>query len=194
MTTTTPTHAEQRAALLESQRELNREALQHTSVANSVYAGEFKKFRDWVTAQDVLEHVPLFSRDNVDLYFVRVVAYRRGKPENARKVVNALEWYCKYRYNNLLFVVESPDVLTALTLQKARGESTGNPGGDPLKGLKDAVSESDRIIIMSYIYRSRNDWDTASVNFSWGYQGAIRGTSNRALVFSDLNMSFGCWS
>jgi len=186
-----PTHAEQRAALLQSQRAINREALQNTSVANSVYAGEFKKFFDWVNAQEELDHVPLFSRDNVDHYFTRVVAYRRGNPENARKVVNALQWYCKYRYNDLPFVVESPDVTTALTLQKACGESTGNPGGDPLKGLKDAVSESDRIIIMSYIYRSRKDWDTASVNFSWGYQGAIRGASNRALIFSDLNMSYG---
>ena len=191
MATTPPTHAEQRAALLDSQRALNREALQNTSSPNSVYAGEFKKFRDWVHSQPVLDRVPLFSRDNVDLYFQRVVAYRRGKPENARKVVNALEWYCRFRYNDLPFVVESVDVTTALSLQKARGESTGNPGGDPLKGLKDAVSESDRIIIMSYIYRSRNDWDTASINFSWGYQGAICGASNRALVFSDLNMSYG---
>ena len=191
MATTPPTHAKQRAALLESQRALNREALQNTSSPNSVYSGEFKKFRDWVHSQPVLDRVPLFSRDNVDLYFQRVVAYRRGKPENARKVVNALEWYCRFRYNDLPFVVESVDVTTALSLQKARGESTGNPGGDPLKGLKDAVSESDRIIIMSYIYRSRKDWDTASVNFSWCYQGAICGPSNHALTFSDLNLSHG---
>jgi hypothetical protein len=186
-----PTHAEQRAALMESQRAINRAALQNSSVANTVYAGEFRKYNEWVNSQEELDQVPLFSRDNVDHYFARVIAYRPGKPENARKVVNALQWYCKYRYNDLPFVVESPDVISALSLQKARGESTGNPGGDPLKGLKDAVSESDRIIIMTYIYRSRKDWDTASLNFSWGYQGAIRGASNRALVFSDLNMSYG---
>jgi hypothetical protein len=76
-------------------------------------------------------------------------------------------------------------------LDCARGESTGNPGGDPLKGLKDAVSESDCILIMNYIYRSRKDWDTASVDFSWGYQGVICGTSNRVLLFSDMNISYG---
>jgi hypothetical protein len=132
------THAEQRDALLQNQRAINQVTLQSTSAPNPVYAGEFKKYSDWVRQQPELEHVPLFSRDNIDHYFTRVVAYRAGKPDNARKVVNALVWYCKFRYNHLPFVVESPDVIAALSLQKARGESTGNPGGDPLRGLKDA--------------------------------------------------------
>ena len=114
-----------------------------------------------------------------------------GQSDNARKVVSALQWYCDFCHNSTPFTVESPDVLDALRLQKARGESTGNPGGDPLKGLKDAVPESDRVIMMKYIYSTRNDWDTASVNFAWGYQAAVRGASNCALTFSDLNLSLG---
>jgi hypothetical protein len=133
----------------------------------------------------------LFSRENIDHYFLHVVAYRAGKPENAHKVVNVLQWCCKFLYNHTLFVVESPDILSALWLQKACGESTGNPGGDPLKGLKDAVPESDHILIMNYIYKSRNEWDMASINFSWVYQGGICGTSNHALIFSDLNLLYG---
>jgi hypothetical protein len=186
---TTP--AERCDALLQNQRAINRNTLQRTSSPNTVYACEFKKFHDWVHSQEDLAHVPLFSRQNVAHCFLRVVAYKPGKPENGRKVVNALQWYCKFRYNDSFVVDDSVDVLAALRLQKARGESTGNPGGDPLRGLKDAVPESDRILIMNYSYRNRTDWDTACVNYSWGYQGAIRGASNHALVFSDLNMSNG---
>jgi hypothetical protein len=165
-----PSLLEWHDAFLQSQRAIICETLQNTSIPNSVYAGEFNKYNGWVTSQEELDHhVPLFFCEHID----------------------ALQWYCKFWYNHTPFVVESPDVLAALWLQKTCGKSTGNPGGDPVKGLKDAVPESDRILIMNCMYRSGNDWDTASVNFSWCYQGAICGPSNHALTFSDLNLSHG---
>jgi hypothetical protein len=181
----------QAALLLNTQLRLNLQSLQENTTACSTYAGEFKKYENWVKEQNELLDDPLFSRENIDHYFTRKIAYKKGKPDTARKVVSSLQWYCNYRYNATAFTVESPLVLDALKVQKARGESTGNPGSDPIRGLKDGVPESDRVLMMTYIYKSRNDWDTAALNFAWGYQGAIRGASNRKLVFSDLNMSHG---
>jgi hypothetical protein len=186
-----PAAAQVRRTLLQNQRAINIQTLHDATTPNSTYEGEFNKYHAWVRAQPELDNIPVFSRENVDHYFSRVVAYKACMPETARKVVSALQWFCNYRYNSTAFTVESQDVLDALRLQKARRESTGNPGGCPLRGLKDAVPESDRVKMMTYIYRSRNDWDTASVNFAWGYQGAVRGASNRKLMFSDLNMSRG---
>ena len=177
--------------LLQTQRATNLVLLQASTTPNATYASDFSRYRSWVTAQDELDDVPLFSRENVDHYFSRMIAYRAGKPDTARKVVSALQWYCNFHYNSTPFTVESTLVLDALRLQKARCESTGNPGGDPHHGLKDIVPESDRATLMKYIYRSRKDWDTASVNFAWGYQGAVRGASNRLLTFSNLNLSYG---
>jgi len=68
---------------------------------------------------------------------------------------------------------------------------TARPGTDPHLGLKDILPEADRIRMMEHIYRSRRDWGAASVNFTWGINGAVRGASNRKLVLSDLNLSHG---
>ena len=179
------------ALLLQQQRAVNLDSLQAATTPNAVYQGDFNRYKAWVLAQDELSDVPLFSRENIDHYFLHVIAYKVCKPDTARKVVSSLQWFCDYHYNSTVFTIESPDVQDALQLQKARRVSRGNPGGDPLNGLKDAVPESDRVLMMKYIYRSRNDWDTASVNFAWGYQGAVRGASNRVLTFSDLNISNG---
>ena len=43
---------------------------------------------------------------------------------------------------------------------------------------------------MNYIYKNRDDWGSASVNYSWGLNGALRGASNRKLKFKDLNLSY----
>ena len=37
------------------------------------------------------------------------------------------------------------------------------------------VPYSDRMKIMHFIYRNRQDWGPASVNFTWGYNGAVQG-------------------
>jgi hypothetical protein len=160
-----------------------------------VCTGKFKKYSNWVNSREELDHVPLFSCEHIDHYFLHIAsrAYRAGQPENVRKLVNVLQWYCRFWYNHIPFVVESIDVLSALWLPKVHGgESTGNPGGDSLRRLKDAVPERDHILIMNCIYRNRKDWDTASVNYLRGCQGAIYGTSNRALVLSDLDLWLWC--
>jgi hypothetical protein len=125
----------------------------------------------------------MFSQNNVDHYFVHMRVYKMGKSDTACKVDSALQWYCNFCYNNsTTFTIESsPDMLDALWLQKSCGRSTGNPGSGPLKGLMDAgVLESDHVKMMNYMYRSRNDWDMASINFAWGYQGVVNDTSKRS--------------
>jgi hypothetical protein len=98
-----PTQAEllavqQRAAalLLQQHRAANLQTLQETVTPNDTYAGEFRKYTAWLTAQAELQNEPLFSRENVDHYFTRVIAYKKGKPDTARKVVSALQWYCNF--------------------------------------------------------------------------------------------------
>ena len=44
---------------------------------------------------------------------------------------------------------------------------------------------------MQHIYRERNDWGPAAVNFTWGHNGAIRGASCNKIGYCDLNHSDG---
>jgi hypothetical protein len=98
-----------------------------------MHAGEFRKYNtSWVIAQAELQNKH---------YFTHMIAYKKGTPNTARKVVSALQWYCNCCYNQTAFTVESPHVHDALWLQKACGLSTGNLGSCPLKGLKDGVPE-----------------------------------------------------
>jgi hypothetical protein len=79
-----------RNALFQNQRAINLETLQDATTPNDSYENEFAKYRAWVSEQDELDNLPVFSRVNVDHYFTRVVAYRKGQPENGRKVVSVL--------------------------------------------------------------------------------------------------------
>jgi hypothetical protein len=45
--------------------------------------------------------------------------------------------------------------------------------------------------MMDYIYHKQNDWGPASLNFTWGQNGAVRGASNHKLTLCDLNLSYG---
>jgi hypothetical protein len=49
----------------------------------------------------------------------------------------------------------------------------------------------DKVCMMEYLYHHCNDWGAASVNFTWGINGAVRGASNRKLTLCDLNLSHG---
>ena len=93
-----------------------------------------------------------------------------------------------------MLIVVSPNVEEAMRTQRIHMNSIGgvsSNGSDPHKGLKDILPLSEKLLIMRYIYRSRNDWGEASVNFAWGQNGAVCGASNRKLKLSDLNISFG---
>jgi hypothetical protein len=140
---------------------------------------------------------PFLTRLNVDHYFSRVVSCRQGCTNTIRRVLNALNWYATHREHvgaNPAFVGTSPVVEEAIRTQgifNTLSGGTGRPGSDPHMGLKDILPESERVRIMDYIYGNRNDWGPASVNWTWGINGAVRGASNRKITLCDLNMSYG---
>jgi predicted RNA-binding Zn ribbon-like protein len=98
---------EQHTAVLLLQQHMaeNLQTLQETVIPNNTYAGEFRKYNAWVTAQAELQNEPLFLRENIDHYFTQVIAYKKGKPDTAHKVVSALQWYCNFCYNDTAFTV-----------------------------------------------------------------------------------------
>jgi hypothetical protein len=190
------------AALLLSLQEhaaQNHIAIAENTTCNTTYMREFKNFKEWVQGQPDLatQTAPFLTPINVDHYFTRVITCRAGNRNTIRRVINALDWYgvnrehigAKPKYSCTSTYVEA-----ALKVQQIYHKSvggTGKPGSDPHLGLKDIFPESDRIRIMEYIYGHRNDWGPASVNFTWGINGAVRGASNRKLTFCDLNLSYG---
>jgi hypothetical protein len=126
-----------------------------------------------------------------------VISCRAGCTNTLRRVVNALNWYAHNREHvgaEPEFSCSSPLVEQALRTQKVFNRSsggTGRPGTDPHQGLKDILPASEKVRMMEYIYRCRSDWGPASVNFTWGINGALRGASNRKLTLCDLNLSHG---
>ena len=131
----------------------------------------------------------------MDHYFTRVCATRRGNKNTLGKAVWGLQWYATNRdHIGAVFIVKSPAVEQAILSQHAFNEQSGGtakPGSDPHKGLKDILPESSRLRFMQHIYRERNDWGPAAVNFTWGHNGAIRGASCNKIGYCDLNHSDG---
>jgi hypothetical protein len=187
------------ASILRQQQLSIQATIAANSKCDSSYDNEYRRFCQWVSAQPELGCIgpPYLSRLNIDHYFSRFITTRVGCVGNLRRVVNALQWYASHREHvgSLpAFICTSPVVEESLKAQRlfntASGGS-GNPGSDPHYGLKDILPENDKVLIMSHIYRNRNDWGPASVNFTWGTNGAVRGASNRKITYCDLNLSYG---
>jgi hypothetical protein len=187
------------ASILRQRQEANHAVIRDNTSCDASYHCEYKNFVKWVKAQPELHTpmAPFLSRDNVDHYFTRVISSRVACANTARRVMNALNWYGNHREHvgaDPAFDCNSPLVEEALRVQKVHNElhgGTAKPGSDPHKGLKDILPEKDKLLMMDYIYRHRADWGTASVNFNWGQNGAVRGASNRKLTLCDLNLSYG---
>ena len=184
-------------ALLAASQATNRATIVNHAKCADVYKSEYKRFCDWVRAQPELHtnSEPYLTQTNINHYFTRVVVKRKGVRNTIRRIVSALQWHVNKReFVDAPFNIESKAVLEALELQKhenAKSGGTGRPGTDPHWGLKDIIPESEKAKLMRYIYANRNDWGAASVNFTWGMNGAVRGHSNRKLKFADLNLSYG---
>ena len=186
-------------AVLQNQQAVNHATIMDMTSCDKSYTSEYKRFSDWVKTQPALATAvaPFLTRRNVDHYFTRVISCRNGCPNSMGRIVNALDWYAKHREHvgaNPAFKCRSPLVDSALVTQKAFNRTTGgtaNPGSDPHKGLKDILPVPSRILMMRHIYLERQDWGPASVNFTWGNNGAIRGASNRKMGLCDLNLSHG---
>ena len=186
-------------ALLATQRALNQVTVAENTECDDTYYYEYKRYVKWVKSQPALatNAVPFLTRRNIDHYFTRVVAKRAGIRNTASRIVNSLKWYAKMREHpnaDPPFDVMSRHVNAALLAQIAYNKTvggTGRPGSDPHLGLKDILSDEDRLRMMRYIYGERRDWGPASISFTWGMNGAIRGASNRVFTYADLNLSFG---
>lgn len=186
-------------AVLVQHRTANQATVAANTVADPTYKREYNKYVKWVKDQPELgtTTTPFLTRRNVDHYFTRVVAKRAGLRNTIGRVANALTWYARYREHwdtEPAFVVTSPDVRAALTAQVAYNKTVGGTaraGTDPHLGLKDILPDKARLRMMAYIYGERHDWGPASLSFTWGMNGAIRGASNRVFTYRDLNMSFG---
>jgi hypothetical protein len=186
-------------AILQRQQAANNANIRDNTDCDKSYHYEYANFSKWVQAQPELNTPmpPFLTRINVDHYFSRVISHRVVCPNTARRVMNALDWYGTHREHvgaDPAFECKSALVEGALKSQKVYNDLNGGnskPGSDPHMGLKDILPQSDKLLMMDYIYRKRNDWGPASVNFTWGQNGAVRGASNRKLTLCDLNLSYG---
>jgi hypothetical protein len=173
----------------------NNAFLQETANTNPTYKRLWKKYMTWVMSQPELATVsaPFLTRDNVDSYFAREVVNGVGNQNTVRTTVSALQWFADNREHvEQKFEVDSPAVKNSIRTQQAKHKSSrghANPGTDPLKGLKDIFPERQKVDVITHIYRSRQDWEAAVVNFTWGHNNCVRGHSNRKCVLSDLHMS-----
>lgn len=186
-----------REAILATARANNAEFVRTLQGCDKTYINEYTRFCKWVTDQPSLEtiQVPFITRTNVDHYFSLVIAKKKGIRNSISRVKSALQFIAKHRERvGEGFLVSSPIVEEALLAQKVHQSAVGgvaNAGTDPHKGLKDILPLSDKLLIMIYIYASREDWGPAGVNFCWGQNGAVRGASNRKLKLCDIRLSFG---
>jgi hypothetical protein len=183
---------------LEAHELLNQATVAEFTLANSTYTCEYNRFVNWVKDQPDLATTekPFLTRNNVDSYFVKNIAVRPVERNSINRAVNALRWYSLNRehINGPPFLVKSPRVEKAILAQAAFVQSVGGsakPGSDPHLGLKDILPDEARLLMMRYIYGVRHDWGPASLCFTWGMNGAIRGASNRVFTYADLNLSFG---
>ena len=182
--------------VLQQHQAANAEAVRTHTTCDPTYVSEWDRYVKWVKSQASLntQQPPFLTRSNVDHYFTRVVAHRKGVPNTINRIGNALQWFASHREHvdaDNPFLVKSTATEAALKAQKAFQKAGTGSTEDPLKGLKDTFPYEDREKVMDYIYAKRSDWGEAALNFTWGMNGAVRGASNRKLFFSDLNISRG---
>jgi hypothetical protein len=134
-------------------------------------------------------------RAAIDRYFKDVIVLRNGNQNTVGRIVSSLQWVWDYveetREDDHLKIL-NPVVARALRDQqtdwKVRQHQV-NAGSDPFKGLKDLMPVDDRLKIMRHIHKNVRKWGSLSVSNAWGNMAALRGATNRALLYSDINLS-----
>jgi hypothetical protein len=158
---------------------------------------EYIKYCTWVednnlrlaTSADKFLH-----REALDQYARDVIVGRNGDTNAVGKIISSLQWCWD-------FVEELPDdvhlvIQNAVVLRARRDQGISwkirkhrvNAGSDPHNGLKDLMTVEDRLTIMRYIHKYVKKWGSLSVSNSWGNMAAVRGATNRASLYSDLNL------
>jgi hypothetical protein len=136
-------------------------------------------------------------RDALNQYFTSVVVGRNGTMNTVGRIRSSLQWvfdYVESTPEDVPLVVKNSVVDRAIRDQQIGWKSRQhevNAGSDPHKGLKDLMSVEDKLKIIRFIHKHRNDWGSLSVSWCWGNQAAARGATNRCLVYADLNCSLG---
>ena len=165
---------------------------------NRSYKSEINNFVKWVHRQRQSGLLPdgdkVVTRENLDHYFTMVVPYRNGVETTVNMIRLALTWYVKHRPIDCdppNIVVVNDVVEAAYKAQKARHQARTKDAADPHHGLKDTMSESDKVKNCSYILNDRDDWGSAFVVNNMGHQVGTRGASMRAFVYCDMNLTTG---
>ena len=134
--------------IFEDSQAANQQTIAEANTCNGTYTSEFERFKKWIRSQPNLgpdAQGSFLTRKNIDHYFTRVCATRKGKVNTLRRCVNSLEWYAKNRDHigaTPKFIVRSPAVDQAILTQIAYNKQVGGtakPGSDPHKGLKDIL-------------------------------------------------------
>jgi hypothetical protein len=194
MPVTSPTSRNER---LRQQQAINA-AFVAEKAPNRSYGTEIRKFANWIEQERVSGQLPrgphLVTRENLDHYFTMVVPYRNGVETTVAMIRRALVWYVTHRPIDCdppQIVVVNDVVEKAYLAQKHRHEARKKNAADPMNGLKDTMSENDKITICSHVLNDRADWGSAYVVNNMGHQVGTRGASMRAFVYCDINLTTG---
>jgi len=165
---------------------------------NRTYAAEIKKYLAWIVQQRESGSLPMgehfVTRENLDHFFTMVVPYRNGVESTVTLIRQALAWYVKHRPIDCdppTIVVVNSVVNAAYIAQAARQQARTKNAADPHHGLKDTMSEVDKLKNSTFILNERDDWGSASVVNNMGHQVGTRGHSMRAFVYCDMNLTTG---
>jgi hypothetical protein len=167
------------------------------------YLNEHETFIRWV-----VEHDPPTEGDNpprafnnyidrtsADAYFHNAVVLRTCSKASVTRIYQSIQWfYDNHEDRGGGFMVCNPQIQAAVNQQQENrlNMPTSKLGTDPHKGLKDLLSENDKVKIVNNIWRDRTiDWGSLLTSFLWGNQAGVQGASSRIFLLSDLFTSRG---
>jgi hypothetical protein len=142
--------------------------------------------------RDFNNHV---DRTSADAYFHNPAVLRTCSKASVARICQSIQWFC----DNLEdpgggFVVCNPQIQAAVNQQQENrlNMPSSKLGADPHEGLKDLLSENDKIKIVNNVLRDRTrDWGSLLTSFPWGNQAGVRGASSREFSLRDLFTSRG---
>ena len=142
---------------------------------------------------DTTKEYIFITQNNVELYFKHAVTTYHGTMSTIRNHYNSLVFY-RNHYEHIFgtALVESNIISYYIKMQQYNVSSSDKfIDSDPHKGIKDIMSKSDIIKIITTIYSDRSDSLDLAFSFLWGINAGVRGSSSRAFKLCDLYASEG---
>lgn len=168
--------------------------LDNTQIDNT-YVREWRKFREWIDDERENGRIPAgpkyITRENVDLYFAEVVAFKNTTTDTAARVAQALQKYADVleHQGEARFVVRNDSVNTSLKAQKSRHEAAiANNDEDPHKNLPTAVISPGEHMKALHSIVVRRDWQDFQLSWNMCDATFIRNSSFRKLRLCDLKL------